>query len=332
VNAGRWQRLITTSLPLLDVFKFKFSVRIRNDDNDIVDKFQQFRSDFWHQQHQWYTEYVLDDDRALIYTVPYMSNKYVIRPYATRCSGGSINHVNTFANVTDLTLCPEAMIDSSEFHFPNVKSLELANDDDDNDDDRAYPFFKTKHIQCLKTIVNLCNITHLDISMGCRLKSSSVLLHLLQEMPYLSSLKSTKNSLFPLLNNSALSECFNKMIKKLDIANEDFYPVWKFNEIIKIYETFSTMEEFRCDIDRSEDLLLILNQLSKLAHIKVFSYKTHHWETKSHWLKSNVSESKLYSFTITCETFESDPDYYDSYPDYYDLYPDYYDSNRDDDW
>ncbi len=217
------------------------------------------------------------------------------------------------------------MIDSSEFHFPNVNSLELANDDDDHDG-HAYPFFKKKHIQCLKTIVNLCNITHLDISMGCRLKSSSVLLHLLQEMPYLSSLKSTKNSLFSLLNNSALSECFKKMIKKLDIANEDFYPVLKFNEIIKLCETFSTMEEFRCDVDRPEDLLLILNQLSKLAHIKVFSYKTRHWETKSYWLKSNVSESKLYSFTIKYETYEYDSDYYHSDSD------DYYHSDSDDDW
>jgi hypothetical protein len=65
VDASRWQRLITTSLPLLDVFKFKFSVRLQYDDNDIVDKFQQFRSDFWHQQHHWYTEYVLDKGRGL---------------------------------------------------------------------------------------------------------------------------------------------------------------------------------------------------------------------------------------------------------------------------
>jgi hypothetical protein len=312
IDAWRWQNLITTSLSHLDVFEFKFGIEFEDEDSDIIDKFQQFQSDFWHEQHHWHVEYAFKKYGALIYTVPYISNEYEVTPYTKRCYNESINNANTFGNVTDLTLCPEAITDNGEYHFQNVKSLRLTKGR--VDDNHAYPFFKTKHVECLKTIINLCNLTELDISWGCRLKSSSVLLHLLQEMPHISSLKSEKNSLFSWLNNHELCECFNKMIKKLDITGSSNYTLLDSNEIAKLCQIFSIMEQFRCHVGERENLQLIITQLSRLSHMKLFSYRTVSWKTKWYGLKDHVSELDLYSFTIECENSS----YHHSYSSDYD--------------
>ena len=46
----QWKRLIA-SLSQLIVFKFKFACSRINEDTNILDKFQEFQSDFWHKQH-----------------------------------------------------------------------------------------------------------------------------------------------------------------------------------------------------------------------------------------------------------------------------------------
>jgi hypothetical protein len=51
----------------LTLFKFKFS---SNYEDDIPDKFKQFQSDFWQEQHHWYTEYSFDEELAHISTIP----------------------------------------------------------------------------------------------------------------------------------------------------------------------------------------------------------------------------------------------------------------------
>ena len=54
IDACRWEYLITSLLPRLAVFRFKFGV---SNVDDILRIFEQFQSDFWLQQHHWYTEY-----------------------------------------------------------------------------------------------------------------------------------------------------------------------------------------------------------------------------------------------------------------------------------
>jgi hypothetical protein len=304
IDASRWQNLITTSLSHLDVFEFKFDFEFTNGHSDIVDKFQQFQSDFWHQQHHWYIEYAFKKYAALIYTVPYISNKYWVTPYTKRCYNKSINNARIFANVTDLTLCPEAITDNGEYYFQNVKSLRLVNGR--LDENHTDPFLKTKHVQCLKAIVNLCNLIHLDILSECRLKSPSFMLQILKEAPYLSSLKINKSTLFSLFNNRELCKCLNKRIKKLDITGSSNYTFLDSNEIVKLCQIFSSMEEFWCNIGLLENLQLTLNELSKLSHMKAFVYETPYSESGERWLRNHVSELDLYSFTINCET-----DYYD---------------------
>jgi hypothetical protein len=319
VDACRWRKLINTSLPLLDVFKFKFSLDIEDEDHVIVDKFQQFQTKFWYQQHHWYTEYILTKSRALIYTVPYILNEYEITSDTRRYFNKSFNNTITFAKVTDLTLNIGVMTNSDEYYFPNVKSLRLNNTRVDAN--LGYPFLKIKHIECLKTMVNLYNLVHLEIRSECRWKSPSVILQLLKEASHLSSLKVNKTTLFAMFKNLELCEYLTKMIKKLDISVFLFdYGYLDLNESTKMCQIFCNMEEFRCDIGSSDNLEMILNQLSKLTHMKVFSYKTSYGSAGNRWLQRHQSELDSYSFTIKCES--DDDEFDDDYMYYFDYYND----------
>ncbi|CAF1258033.1 unnamed protein product [Adineta steineri] len=51
----RWQKLIESSLKYLTIFKFYFQEKKSENLIEKLNKFQQFQNDFWHKQHQWYT-------------------------------------------------------------------------------------------------------------------------------------------------------------------------------------------------------------------------------------------------------------------------------------
>jgi hypothetical protein len=71
------------------------------------------------------------------------------------------------------------------------------------------------------------------------------------------------------------------------------------------------MENFSCNIGRVQDLQVILNQLSKLSHMKGFSYRTPYRKTGDDWLKDHAPELDLYSFTTECQTGQYADNYYD---------------------
>jgi hypothetical protein len=298
-DASGWRKLIRTSLPLLDIFKFKFHDTFRNDNNDIVTKFKQFHTDFWHQQHRWYVEYVISKDRALIYTVPYISNEYEIMPNAKRYYHESANNMKTFANVTDLKVCLQNIRDNAEYHFPNVKSLRL--EVIENDENQNHPFLKMKHVECFKTMINVCNLAHLEIPSECRWKSASVMLQLLKEALHLSSLKININTLMKMFNNRELCKYLNKIIKKLDVTGRYYSTSLSSDEIVNVCQIFSNLEAFQCNVGPPDNLEMILDQISKLPHMKVFSYKTYNWSSGHCWTGDRKVELDLYSFTIKCE-------------------------------
>ena len=60
LDASRWERLIKYSLPSLIDLRFK-SQRSLNSRN-VIKLFERFQTSFWLEEHQWYTEYALDDD------------------------------------------------------------------------------------------------------------------------------------------------------------------------------------------------------------------------------------------------------------------------------
>ena len=180
------------------------------------EKLKQYQNDFWCKQHHWYTEYSLSNREASIYTIPYILDTYALISNTNRYFDQSLNNVNTFDHVRNLTLIPDLITEKCQYHFSNVTSLTLGD-----------PLLFTtmisqdiKHIDYLKMIVNFWNIKHLVIGKSLKLETPFGLLKVLQESPQLSSLAINPDVLISLLDNDEFCQSLNKLIKKLDITSD----------------------------------------------------------------------------------------------------------------
>jgi hypothetical protein len=299
-DARRWEYLITSSLPYLEIFKFNFDFFCdrENLDEDIQNIFERFQTDFWHKQHQWYTEYSSFEDSLSIYTVPYISNTYVLK-LGTDIHCCKFNS-GRFDNVRKLNLDQQLVEEKCQYHFSNVDSLTLFSSDKDKDH-----FIKIKHIQILKRIVNLYNLKHLEISSRCKIETSSVLLQILKEAPQLSSISIDQNMLKSFLNDHELCKYLNQMIKTLSLCDDTDTSSWEFDnygELRKLCDIFSNIEDFKCTINKKSDLLLILNQLPKLRFIKASLRISENYQMIVYWLKNELTKLNVkYDFDYYIE-------------------------------
>ncbi|CAF4276329.1 unnamed protein product, partial [Rotaria sordida] len=121
INASRWKQLITSSLPHLTAFRFRFGIFDRN---EIVRKYEDFQSDFWIKEHQWYTECLLGDQIvSYIFTVPFLNGIRSMSLKYVRHFNTLVDNSKTFDNLTDIHLPGEELMTSSGFYFPNITSL-----------------------------------------------------------------------------------------------------------------------------------------------------------------------------------------------------------------
>ncbi|CAF1201612.1 unnamed protein product [Rotaria sordida] len=274
IDASRWEHLIKSSLPHLHIFKFKFYYS-QYGKSIIADKFNQFQSDFWLKQHHWYTEYSLKESlgrtTALIYTLPCIADRFELKLDINRYYNKLINNFDVFHNIKYLSLDSEILSKECHYYFSNVTSLILKCKSNlfKRDSDRI--LLKAKHIKSLKMIVNLYNLKHLDISFLCKIESSTILLEILKQSPNLSSISVDPNYLLSLFSDNELCKYLNKMIKKLDMLIPSLD---KFSKIEQFCKIFSNIEQLKCNITQLDDLLFLLNNLSKLSILKVSDTST----------------------------------------------------------
>jgi hypothetical protein len=263
IDACRWEHLITSSVPYLDSFKFKFGCcRFEYNHKTMFNNLKRFQTDFWQKQHHWYTEYVKERISTLIYTIPYISNTYEITSKNIRYTDHLINNVNTFVNVTDLTLADEILTENCQHYFSNVTSLTI-----------NHPNFRSlltiERIEHLKKIINLFNLKHLCIVQIGNVEISSAFLEILKEAPQLSALSIDSTSLESLFQNDELCKYLNKMIKRLHqqyIWGTDFY---NSNQENQFCEIFSNIEHLQFAINNEDNLLFLLSHLPKLSTVKL---------------------------------------------------------------
>jgi hypothetical protein len=130
IDAGRWERLITSSLPYLDIFKFDFVCsKSKNICSSIVGP-KQFQTDFWQKQHHWFTEYAITNHDVYIYTIPCILTKGILYPNCKRYCNNLRNNINTFVNMTHLELYSERLTKDCEYYFSNIISLKLISEYD----------------------------------------------------------------------------------------------------------------------------------------------------------------------------------------------------------
>jgi hypothetical protein len=288
IDACQWEHLITFSLPRLIIFKFIFGSYL---EDGIRAKFEKFQGAFWQEQHHWYTEYVLYDNSAYIYTIPYISNTYIITLHTKRYPNKSINNTSTFDNVLNLILYQEAFILKTSYYFPNITSLSLGKIL--YSEDAHVDFLETEHIHFLKMIVNLSNLKHLTISSSCKIQSSSVLLQLLKEIPQLSSIDIELQSLRSFFNNNELCKYLNKTITRLDIFRNPYNLFNGSDGLEQFCRIFSNLEQLICHINQDYDLLFLLIHLPKLSIMKIRLSISADRERFTRWLEDEVQKLQL---------------------------------------
>jgi hypothetical protein len=248
IDAYGWHNLITTSLPYLKTFNFKFTHHFENNNNIIIDKFKQFQNSFWPS-----IEYVLDSYLAFIYTTPYMLDSYTLTSDANRYFNKLMNSSKTFNNVRKLILHQKSIREKCEYYFSNVESLTLK-------------FLCEKDVELLKMIVNLKNLKHLNISSKCK---TDILLEILKQSPQLSSLTINPLMLLIAFNDDELCRYLNRMIKNLDIYIKHDATSNEFDTTEKFCQVFSNLERLKCNIQLLDDLLFLLNNLPELSFLNV---------------------------------------------------------------
>jgi hypothetical protein len=67
-------------------------------------KVQEFQTDFWIKQHQWYNIYEINEYFVLIYTMPYIGYEYQFNPTMDKYVNSLINYSNGFNNLKNVTV------------------------------------------------------------------------------------------------------------------------------------------------------------------------------------------------------------------------------------
>ncbi|CAF1069042.1 unnamed protein product [Adineta steineri] len=184
-----------------------------------------------------------------------------------------------------------AIKDNSPYYFNNVKSLELIYEYHSDTHPDEYKLQK-EQIKFLNKIVNLSNIKHLKFpTRDDVLPSSSLLLEILKELPYVSSLEINRGSLMSCAPDHELRKYLNTKITTLNLYTYNHYDGYmKSDEVDLLLETFSNLEQLHCNFEYSADLSLILKNFSKLSIINsaTISKEVHSW------IQENASKLNVY--------------------------------------
>ncbi|CAF4211547.1 unnamed protein product [Adineta steineri] len=284
IDADQLQHLIKSSLPLLRVFNFNFDCKHFVSYDTMLIKLSPFQTDFWH-QHNWYINYVIDGGIPSVYTIPYIPTYYTLTSTMKKYNSSTTHGLNEFDNVKYLSLFASAIRDDSSWYFRNIQSLSLVITHDYRDEDDEYEF----KIEYLKKMVNLSNITKLEITGKCAIKSE-LLFEILKQMPNISSLILKKQITSSFYTNHELCELLSKKIKMLDYSFPTFYNYFEIDDLDWFCKTFSNVEELHCDIDNVDDFLLILTKCSKLSIIKIKCVD----ESIFNWFEDNARTFDIY--------------------------------------
>ena len=296
IDAWRWENLITSLLPQLIIFKFEFIITYKY---DILEKFRYFQSHFWINEHHWYTGSLVDKTKACIYTIPYIFNQYVLISRPIKYYEPLMNNINTFDNVTDLTISDTLLTLEYRIYFSYVKSLRLIHGliNDERYDDIP---LKGEYVQCLRKIVNLSNLRHLFIESNSRFDFSSILLEILKRAPLLSSIIIPITNFTLWYSNYYLCKYLNQRIKTLCIHHKTYLPEFLTGkERERFCEIFRNIERLICFINNEDQLLFLLKHLTKLTYMQVVGFSFYDITDLSILFQKNLPELNISFITTT---------------------------------
>ncbi|CAF1295932.1 unnamed protein product [Rotaria magnacalcarata] len=148
-------------------------------------------------------------------------------------------------------------------------------------------------IECLKIIVNLSKLKHLDISKYQRIITSEKLLELLQESPQLSSMKIDLIDLTLLYDNEELCEYLTKIIRCLNIYKYAHCSFNDVNEMDKFYRIFENILHLTCNINDANPICFLLNRFRRLSIMRIHMSSSYHFKCLSTFLREQSVKLNL---------------------------------------
>ncbi|UJR12220.1 hypothetical protein I4U23_016397 [Adineta vaga] len=264
IHASPWENIIRLYLPYLISFQFVFSYIGDAECSHIKMWFEEFYEKFWIKEHHWYTEYVISNRSARIYTIPHISNTYRIERGAYTYCNSSMNDVDRFEKVTDLVIDVDVLGERIyPYYFSHIKSLCLTRSQETS------PIIKRTQFEFLKTIVNLANVTSLNIKSANRSIKPSILVNILKEAQHISSLAIDRIYLKYLLRDGQLCEYLTKTIRKLEIFSMRKTLFNNLNELKEFCQIFSSTKQLICINDNQEFIFYLFKHLSQLSMLNL---------------------------------------------------------------
>jgi len=274
-NVDQWQCLIRSSLTKLQTFNFTCEYSDFTDHNEIQTIFQQLQTDFWLNEHQWYTDCILSDKFSTIYTIPYPYTSYTLPSFPDTYFNQTIDRSNPFTKVEHLEIHLNPLMYQYSCYFPYLTSIKI-----------SQLCLDENYFNLLKTIVNFTNINNLSIASNCKFEQPLILLEIVKQSSNLSTLSIHHDTLLPLLVDDQLCAYLSKMIKKLVLFTnknyEDFEiygyegDLYSIDDSIKdLYQTnklwtvFENIEQLECTIQHQKSIRFVLESLPKLSHINL---------------------------------------------------------------
>ncbi|UJR08030.1 hypothetical protein I4U23_012307 [Adineta vaga] len=268
-DACQWEDLITSSLHSLNIFKFNFTTMYLDENMDS--KLKQFQTDFWLKKHQWITDYVLRDDQAIIYTLPWHLSSCILKPYKEKYFDQSKRKYRRFDDVRCLKIDFDILSEETECYVPFASSLVLSTNAGLNNND-GLEFYEKQFVERLKMIVNLSNVKSLNIPKIHQLNLSLFLTEILKETPRLSSLTLAPNDLLMLCTDENVQLCrsLNEKITKLQLYCDSSNSFKSSDEMNRFCDRFSNISQMTCSFSKIEHLLYLLEHLPQISVMSGF--------------------------------------------------------------
>ena len=256
VDAPCWERLITLWLPKLTAFNFEFYCYGKC---HIVNKFQEFQSDFWLKEHQWYSDYGLCNDFAVFHTVPLIRGHYTL---LTDLIEYQLKKSSKLDNDKELKLDFENTRSPCQYYFPSIISLTVhCSYKNDN------ILSEEEVFQSLLSVVNLSNLQHLSVEGFPSEDTAVILLKILKISPRLSSLSLDGSNLGFLFKNHQLKKYLNEKIRTLSCKYSPRLDTS--DEVRQFCELFRNIEHLKYSFDEREHVLYVLNHLPHLLTLEI---------------------------------------------------------------
>lgn len=255
-NANHWECLIRNVLHNLKSFQFIFGSYCRGSLRDVtIKQLKCFQTPFWFDEHQWFTECVVDTHSVVIYTVPYADNVYRLtlstEKYSNMPNG---NRLHTFDRVSDLTVCSNIIEEQSpRDFFANITQLKL---DRSNSHQLTYDY-----VQLLKEFLSFNHVKHLDISAYDTIELSAVK-DIFQLAPKLFSLTFHPSIWLMLSDDEQLCEYFTRQITVLNVSLNQI-------DVKQLCRVFANLEQLISSINELDQLKFLLNNTKKLSIIQL---------------------------------------------------------------